>query len=113
MSTISKLWKLLKELLPSALYGSRAGAGVINIRTKRGSSAAEGNTDIRIRNEYGISQLAKEIKMAEHHPYRLTDDYQQPGYTKYYGVTYPSGYAGGGNNKNYRYTFARFRSLCR
>ena len=91
--------EVVKGAAASALYGSRAGSGVINIRTKRGKLSSEGTTEVRFRNEYGISQLAKEIKLAEHHPYRLTDDYQQLGYTKYFGVTYPEGYNGGGNNK--------------
>lgn len=91
--------EVVKGAAASALYGSKAGSGVINIRTKRGKLSSDKITEVRIRNEFGISQLGKEIKLAEHHPYLLADDYQQPGYTKYAGVTYPAGYSGGGNNK--------------
>lgn len=91
--------EVVKGAAASALYGSRAGSGVISVRTKRGSSSEIGKTDIKIRNEYGISSLAKEIKMSEHHQYMLADDYKQPGYTKYLGVGYPDGYNGGGDSR--------------
>ncbi len=87
--------EVVKGAAASALYGSRAGSGVISIRTKRGKTAGDNQTQIRVRNEFGISQLAKKIHLAEHHPYQLASDYQQPGYTKYAGVTYPDGYNGG------------------
>jgi TonB-linked SusC/RagA family outer membrane protein len=89
--------EVVKGAAASALYGSRAGNGVISIKTKRGSSAQEGQTDVRVRNEFGLSNLAKEINVSEHNPYWLADDYQQPGYTKYYGVGYPANYSGGFN----------------
>jgi TonB-linked SusC/RagA family outer membrane protein len=87
--------EVVKGAAASALYGSRAGSGVIVIHTKRGAMAGENQTQIRIRNEFGISQLAHKIKLAEHHPYLLADDYKQEGYTKYAGVEYPEGYSGG------------------
>ena len=87
-------YQIVKGASASALYGSRAGNGVIVITTKRGNSAKEGNTEIRFRTEYGMSDLIKEITLNEHHAYRLADDYKQTGYTKYYGVTYPTGYNG-------------------
>jgi TonB-linked SusC/RagA family outer membrane protein len=91
--------QVVKGASASALYGSRAGSGVIVVTTKRGSSASGDKTDIKVRNEYGMSNLVHKIDLSEHHPYRLADDYQQPTYTKYYGVIYPTGYVGG-MNKN-------------
>jgi TonB-linked SusC/RagA family outer membrane protein len=88
-------YQVVKGASASALYGSRAGNGVIVITTKRGNSAKEGSTEIRYRGEYGSSSLVKEIQLAEHHEYMLADDYKQNGYTKYYGVTYPADYNGG------------------
>jgi len=89
--------EIVKGAAASALYGSRAGSGVIVIHTKRGKSAGENQTLIKVRNEFGISQLSHKISLAQHHPYRLADDYKQDGYTKYEGVTYPEGYKGGYN----------------
>ncbi len=91
-------YQVVKGASASALYGSRAGNGVIVITTKRGNLAKEGNTEIRFRSEYGTSDLIKEIKLNEHHDYRLADNYKQDGYTKYYGVTYPTNYDGGPTN---------------
>lgn len=91
--------EVVKGAAASALYGSRAGSGVIVVKTKRGASAGENQSEIRVRNEMGFSQLARKIKLAEHHPYQLASDYQQPGYTKYAGVTYPEGYNGGYNKQ--------------
>jgi len=82
--------EVVKGASASALYGSRAGNGVIAITTKRGNNLAEGKSVITIRNEYGISQLANEVDIAQHHPYKLADDFAEGDpYTKYYGVTYP------------------------
>jgi len=88
-------YQIVKGASASALYGSRAGNGVIVITTKRGNLAKEGSTVIKYRGEYGFSNLIKEVKLAEHHVYRLSDDYSQNSYTKYYGVTYPKDYDGG------------------
>jgi TonB-linked SusC/RagA family outer membrane protein len=89
-------YEVVKGASASSLYGSRAGAGVIVITSKRGNAVAEGKTEIRFRNEYGFQQLANKIDLATHHAYRLADDYQTADtYTKYYGITYPAGYAGG------------------
>jgi TonB-linked SusC/RagA family outer membrane protein len=88
--------EVVKGAAASALYGSRAGSGVIVITSKRGTMAREGTTTVRIRNEYGMSSLPKKIELAEHHSLRLADDWQSAqGFTKYAGITYPAGYAGG------------------
>lgn len=87
-------YEVVKGASAASLYGSKAGSGVIVITTKRGKLTEEG-LDIKVSNEYGISAIARKIKIAEHHPYQIGDDYKQPGYTKYSNVTYPTGYAGG------------------
>ncbi len=88
--------EVVKGAAASALYGSRAGAGVIVITTKRGNIAREGTTAIRIRNEYGFSAVPTRVPLSMSHPFTLADDWQQYSlFTKYGGVTYPAGYAGG------------------
>ncbi len=88
--------EVVKGAAASALYGSRAGAGVVVITTKRGNIAAEGTTAIRIRNEYGMSTLPRKVPISQSHPYELAADWQDFNlFTKYAGVTFPEGYAGG------------------
>ena len=92
-------FEIVKGASASALYGSRAGAGVLVITSKRGNIVREGKTEIRVRNEYGFQQLAKKMDLATHHVYKLADDYASVNtYTKYYGVTYPADYAGGASD---------------
>jgi len=89
-------YEIVKGASASALYGSRAGSGVLVITSKRGNIVSEGKTEIRVRNEYGFQQLSKKIDLAEHHPYKLSADWESVDtYTRYFGVTYPSGYQGG------------------
>ncbi|MDD4191173.1 MAG: SusC/RagA family TonB-linked outer membrane protein [Mangrovibacterium sp.] len=89
-------FEVVKGAAASALYGSRAGAGVIVITSKRGGNTPEGETEIRVRNEFGFQELGKKMDLASHHPYKLAGDYGSVGnYTKYAGVTYPDGYTGG------------------
>ncbi len=86
--------EVVKGASASALYGSRAGNGVVVITTKRGKGLD--NTIVTFRNEYGVSSLAKKYDLATHHQYELADDYQSYNtYTKYAGVTYDDGYNGG------------------
>jgi TonB-linked SusC/RagA family outer membrane protein len=84
--------EVVKGASASALYGSRAGNGVIAVTTRRGNSLAEGKTEVIIRNEFGMNQLAKKYDLATHHAYVL--DQTVYSYTKYLGVTYPTGYNG-------------------
>ena len=81
----------------SALYGSRAGNGVIVITSKRGSNLDQGSTVITLRNEVGFQELQSNIDLATHHAFTLASDWTsaQGVYTKYDGVTYPNGYVGG------------------
>ncbi len=81
--------EVVKGAAAASLYGSKAGSGVILISTKRGSDLDEGKVQIKIRNEYGISNISKHVALAEHHPYQLAADYDQyTTFTKYAGVLY-------------------------
>ena len=80
--------EVVKGAAAASLYGSRAGSGVIVITTKRGANLTKGRTQITLRNEFGVSSLAKKIDLAEHHPYKLAADNDQYPYTKYEGVNY-------------------------
>jgi TonB-linked SusC/RagA family outer membrane protein len=82
--------EVVKGAAAAALYGSRAGNGVIVITSKRGNNNKEGTTSVRIRQEIGSQEIPKYIKQATHHPYKLADDYQDYPYTKYAGVIYDS-----------------------
>ena len=83
--------EVVKGAAASALYGSRAGSGVIVIASKRGKGLAKGETLVTIRNEYGRSELAKKVDYAKHHPYKLKDGTTEDRWTDYLGVTYYSG----------------------
>ncbi len=88
--------EVVKGAAASALYGSRAGAGVIVITSRRGGHAREGTTAIRVRNEYGMSSLPSKVPLNMSHHYNLAGDWQNYStFTKYAGITYPDGYAGG------------------
>lgn len=53
--------EVLKDAAATAIYGSRANAGVIIITTKSG---AKGRTDVDISGNYGFASIAKDIPMA-------------------------------------------------
>jgi len=90
--------EVVKGAAASALYGSRAGNGVIAIATKRGNSIGMNSVKINIRNEAGVQEIANTLDLATHHPFALAADYQQYAgtFTKYQGVTYPAGYRDAG-----------------
>jgi len=92
--------EVIKGAAASALYGSRAGGGVISITSKRGKSGSFSAPQINVRNEVGFQTLQHLLETAESHPYALASDWQtvQGQYTKYAGVTYPAGYTGSGYN---------------
>lgn len=93
--------EVIKGAAASALYGSRAGNGVIAITTKRGTSLGQNAVRINVRNEFGFQEIGNVIDLATHHVFALADDWQDyTGFTKYDGVTYPAGYYGGGFNPN-------------
>ncbi|MCK5857427.1 MAG: SusC/RagA family TonB-linked outer membrane protein [Bacteroidales bacterium] len=79
--------EIVKGPAASALYGSRAAGGVVVITTKRGKSMKE-TYEIVVRNEVGVSKLAKEMELSSSHPYKLAADNDQFPYTKYEGVVY-------------------------
>lgn len=85
---------VVKGAASTALYGSRAGNGVIVVTTKRGSSTDD-KIDIRVRNEFGIQSLAKKMDLSEHHPYFTVSKIEGDQFTRYQGVNYPSNYKGG------------------
>jgi TonB-linked SusC/RagA family outer membrane protein len=91
--------EVIKGAAASALYGSRAGNGVIAITTKRGKSGAAGKPQITIRNEFGFQSLQQFLETSESHMYALAPDWEQfkGQFTKYAGVTFPAGYTGGQN----------------
>ena len=92
--------EVVKGASASALYGSRAGNGVIVITTKDGSGLKKGTSTITYRTEYGYSQIVKKPNLTKHHPYELADP-NNPGsiYTNYAGVTYPTDYIGGKDSR--------------
>ncbi len=92
--------EVVKGAAAAALYGSRAGNGVIVITTKRGKNI-KGKTSVTFRSEYGIQQIPHYIEQATHHPYKLSDNWQEfKDFTKYYGVLYDStGNVLGGSRK--------------
>ncbi len=80
--------EVVKGAAASALYGSRAANGVVVIKTKRGADGS-GRTTVKYRTEYGISQLAREMELADHHSYKLASDWQSESrYTRFDGETY-------------------------
>jgi TonB-linked SusC/RagA family outer membrane protein len=79
--------EVVKGAAASALYGSRAAAGVIVINTKRGRGMKD-SYEVVVRNEIGNSTLSKYIDLATHHPYQLDSSGTEYPYTRYAGVVY-------------------------
>ena len=61
--------EIVKGAAAASLYGSRAQAGVIQIRTSRGAGLADGRTQVTARSEIGTNQLAGKIRWARYHHY--------------------------------------------
>ena len=53
--------EVVKGASAAALYGSRAGNGVIAVTTRRGNLLTEGKTEVIFRNEYGMNAACKKI----------------------------------------------------
>lgn len=66
--------EVVKGAAAASLYGSRAAAGVIQITTKRGSNLGVDQTQVKVRSEYGASQLPRMIPRASHHQYLQNPD---------------------------------------
>ena len=63
--------EIVKGAAASSLYGSRAAAGVIQIRTARGSQIEQGRTRFVVRSEYGNNAIMRKIEWAKFHNLRL------------------------------------------
>ena len=90
-------FEIVKGASASALYGSRAGNGVIVITSKRGKKGS--GVQVTLRSDSGFSQLNNEIDLSKSHQYELASDFNahQGVYTAYDGVTYASDYNGVGS----------------
>lgn len=88
--------EIVKGAAASSLYGSQAANGVIVITTKRGKGSINDKSNITIRSEFGIQQVAKYLDLSNSHDFMLAPDWlDEETYTKYYFVDYPSDYATG------------------
>ncbi|HSL68601.1 MAG TPA: SusC/RagA family TonB-linked outer membrane protein, partial [Longimicrobiales bacterium] len=62
--------EVIKGAAAASMYGSRAGAGVIAITTKRGRDIPENSTRISLRSEYGMNSLPiRHDYITRHHHY--------------------------------------------
>lgn len=68
--------EVVKGAAAASLYGSRAAAGVIQIRTRRGSSLPMGDTRISVRSEIGTSDIANPIRWATRHNFLMNEQGQ-------------------------------------
>ena len=66
--------EVVKGAAAASLYGSRAAAGVIQIRTQRGSQYADGQVRYNVRSTMGGSDLPGRFRALEHHAWALTPD---------------------------------------
>lgn len=62
--------EIVKGAAAASMYGSRAAAGVIQIRTVRGSELEQNRTRFTMRTEYGTSDIPRPIATAQHHNLR-------------------------------------------
>lgn len=63
--------EIVKGAAASSLYGSRAQNGVINITTQRGGAVPLNQTRVTVRNEYGVSGVAKSFQSNTSHDLRV------------------------------------------
>ena len=82
-------FEIVKGASASALYGSRAGNGVIVVSSKRGKI---GKTEVTIRQETGFNKITRFIDTNQSHGWELASDWQnyQGQYTKLAGYSYPA-----------------------
>lgn len=62
--------EVVKGAAAASLYGSRAAAGVIQIRTRRGRDVAGDQTRVTVRSEFGSSSISRPVKYATQHIYQ-------------------------------------------
>ena len=65
--------EVVKGAAAASLYGSRASAGVIQIRTRRGRDVAGDQTRVTFRSEFGSSALSRSVRYATQHIYQTND----------------------------------------
>jgi TonB-linked SusC/RagA family outer membrane protein len=65
--------EVVKGAAAASLYGSRASAGVISIKTKRGSALPEGSPRVTLRSEYGDNSLGGKINWARYNDWMMND----------------------------------------
>jgi TonB-linked SusC/RagA family outer membrane protein len=68
--------EVVKGAAAASLYGSRAAAGVVQIRTARGSSLQQDRTRFTMRSEYGVSDIPRPIATARHHNFMMNEQGQ-------------------------------------
>lgn len=61
--------EVVKGAAGASLYGSRAAAGVIQIKTARGNGIALGRTQFTFRTEVGGAQMSRDVERASYHYY--------------------------------------------
>jgi len=66
--------EIVKGAAGAALYGSKAGSGVISITTRRGADIPQGKVQFKVRSEYGQSELPSGVPLAESHYFRMNDN---------------------------------------
>jgi TonB-linked SusC/RagA family outer membrane protein len=64
--------EVVKGAAGASLYGSRAAAGVIQIKTARGNGLSLGQTQFTFRSELGGSEMSRDVPRAQYH-YYMTD----------------------------------------
>lgn len=65
--------EVVKGAAAASLYGSRAAAGVVQIRTTRGSSLPADRTRFTVRSEYGTSDIPRPIAWAQYHNFQMNE----------------------------------------
>jgi TonB-linked SusC/RagA family outer membrane protein len=62
--------EVVKGAAGASLYGSRAAAGVVQIRTRRGAGVPLGKTQFTFRTEVGGAQMSRDVPRAQYHYYK-------------------------------------------
>lgn len=68
--------EVVKGAAAASLYGSRAGAGVIQITTRSGKGGKDG-VRINARSEYGVNDIEGDFGIATHHTFLRSEDGQR------------------------------------
>lgn len=66
--------EVVKGAAAASLYGSRAGAGVVQVTTKRGRNLGANRTRYTFRTEYGRNEIEGSIALSNQHIYQLSPD---------------------------------------